>query len=206
MKAVIIGAHLWRDDVEPIATAIACGDLWLSGVEVAADQPLGDRELLLRVADVRARLLDRATFIAIRYGFAVREAAEAEAKCAAHLERWRRVLEANRDNVEMTLKVAASAATPRPDRHDFAGGADYLRALHEATNAAEVDPGFRDAVSAIATHRWMHRDNRSLECALLVGRGDVARVRESGEQLKRDFPDIPFLLSGPWPLEVFVDG
>ena len=204
MKSVVIGAHLRRDDVEPLATALRCGDLWLSGVDVADDQPLGDRELLLRVANTRAQLLDRATFIAIRYGFAAAPAAAA-AKCAEHAERWRRVLEANRDNVEMTLKVVAADPKPRPDRRDFAGGGDYLRALHDAAHAADVDPNFRDAVSRLGTRRWSHRDGRSLECALLVARADIARVREAGEQLKRDFPHIPFLLSGPWPLEVFVD-
>lgn len=205
MKSVVIGAHLRRDDVEPLAAAIACGDLWLSGVDVADDQPLGDRDLLLRVAGIRAQLLDRATFIAIRYGVAVHGSADAESKCAAHLARWRRVLEANRDNVEMTLKVAAAEPKPRPDRHDFANGAGYLRALHDAANAADVEPRFREAVSNIAPHRWSHRDGRSLECALLVARAGVARVREAGERLKREFPEVPFLLSGPWPLEVFVD-
>ncbi len=203
MKSVIIGAHLRRDDVEPLANAIACGDIWLSGVEVAGDQPLGDRDLLLRVANTRAQLLERATFIAIRYGFAVRDASEAEAKCAVHVARWRRVLEANRENVEMTLKVAATESKPRPNRRDFASGADYLRALHDAASAADVDPRFREAVSGIAEHRWTHRDGRSLECALLVARGEVASVREKGEQLKRDFPEVAFLLSGPWPLEAF---
>ena len=205
MKFVVIGAHLRRDDVEPVAVAIACGGLWLSGVEVQDDQSLGDRDLLLRVAEARARLLDRATFIAVRYGFAVHGPSEAEAKCAAHLARWRRVLEANRDNVEMTLKVAAMEPKPRPDRRDFSSGAEYLRALHGAAQAADVDPRFRDAVSNIAAHRWTHRDGRSLECALLIARAEVERVREAGEQLKREFPEVPFLLSGPWPLEAFVD-
>ena len=202
MKSVMIGAHLRRDDVEPLATAIRCGDVWLSGVDVADDQPLGDRDLLLRVADVRAKLLDRATFIAIRYGFSAKPE-EAAAKCAEHAPRWRRVLEANRDNVEMTVKVVSAEPKPRPDHRDFASGADYLRALR--ANAAEADPEFREAVSSIATHRWTHRDGRSLECALLVPRGEVERVRATGERLKREFPGVPFLLSGPWPLEVFAD-
>jgi len=38
-----------------------------------------------------------------------------------------------------------------------------------------------------------------------MARDGVDRVRAAGEQLKRDFPDVPFLLSGPWPLEVFAD-
>ncbi|HEV2722812.1 MAG TPA: GvpL/GvpF family gas vesicle protein [Thermoanaerobaculia bacterium] len=202
MKFVIIGAHLRRDDVEPLATAIACGDLWLSGVGVADEQPLGDRDLLLRVAETRAKLLDRATFVAIRYGFAAAPEAAA-AKCAEHATRWRRLLEANRDNVEMTLKVVAAEPKPRPDHRDFAKGAEYLRALH--AGAAEADPKFRDAVSSFGEHRWIHRDGRSLECALLVPRADVERIREAGERLKRQFPEVAFLLSGPWPLEVFAD-
>jgi len=205
MKSVIVGAHLRAEDIEPEARALAAGDVFLSGVDVADDQPLGDRELVLRVSKVRAVLLERATFIAIRYGFVVHGAEEAAAKVAPHAARWRALLEANRDNVEMTLKVIARNPRPRPDRRDFAGGADYLRALHESTHAAEVDERFRDAVSRLGTHRWTHRDGRSLECALLVPRADVPRVSEAGEQLRRQFPEVAFLLSGPWPLEVFAD-
>ena len=56
-------------------------------------------------------------------------------KCAAHLDRWRRVLHEYRGMVEMTLKVAAAAPRARPDRHDFESGAAYIRALHDATRA-----------------------------------------------------------------------
>ena len=205
MRAIVIGAHLHRDDIEPIAVAVPVGDLFLSGAEIADDQPLGDRDLLLRAAAVRARLLERATFVAIRYGFAVRNTGDAIAKCAPHLARWRRVLVEHRDKVEMTVKVAASGGKPRPQRHDFTSGADYLRALHETTQSADVDPHFRAAVSRIGTSRWLHRDDRSLECALLISRNDVNRAQGAGEQLKREFPEVPFLLSGPWPLEVFAD-
>ena len=210
MKSIVIGAHLRRDDVEPLAAAIDVGDLTLSGIEVPDDQPLGDRELLLRVAGVRAQLLARATFVAIRYGVAVRGDADALAKVAAHLPRWRTLLEAHRDDVEMTLKVAASEHKPRPDRRDFSSGAAYLRALHEATNAAAIDGGFRAAVDArlgtlARAQRWQPRDNTSLEFAALVPRADVARVTDVGAELKREFPNVPFLLSGPWPLEVFAE-
>ena len=205
MKFVVIGAHLQREDVVPPAEPIPAGNLFLSGLSIADDQPLGDRELLLRVANTRATLLERATFIAIRYGLTVRNAEEAAGKVGAHLTRWRELLVANRGNVEMTLKVVASQAQPRPKREEFTSGATYLRALHTATRAADVDPQFREAVSGLGTHRWEHRDDRSLECTLLVPRADARRVVDAGEALKRDFPHVPFLLSGPWPLEVFAD-
>ena len=63
MKFVVIGAHRERNDIEPLAAAIAVSDLWLSGMAVEESQPLGDRDLLVRVAKTRAALLDRATFL-----------------------------------------------------------------------------------------------------------------------------------------------
>jgi hypothetical protein len=112
--------------------------------------------------------------------------------------------------IEMTLKVAATAARPRPDRHDFQSGAAYIRALHDATRATNVAPEFRQAVAdtlapLAVKHRWSNRDTASLEFAALVKREEVAAVNDAGAKLKRDFPSVPFLLSGPWPLEVFAD-
>lgn len=210
MKAVVMGAHLRRDDVEPLADAIAAGPVVLSALTIADDQPLGDRELLLRVAKVRAELLDRATFIAIRYGFAVTSEADAAGKTAAHAERWRRVLEEQRGNVEMTMKIAAASSTARPDRHDFTTGAAYLKALHAATTAVSVDEDFRALVERellplTVRHRWTPRDNQSLELALLIPRERIESVRGAGEAIRAASPHVPFLLSGPWPLEVFAD-
>jgi hypothetical protein len=210
MKFVVIGAHLYRGDVEPLATALPVGQLFLSALEVADDQPLGDRDLLLRIAALRARLLDVATFVAIRYGFSVGSAGEAESKIAKHLERWRRLLIDNRDNVEMTLKVAAESAVTRPDRHDFTSGADYLRALHAASQSVKVDDAFRRAVESLfAPHvdrkRWMTRDEKSMELAMLLPRGEVDALIEAGRKLRAEQRETPFLLSGPWPLEVFAD-
>jgi hypothetical protein len=210
MKSIAIGAHLLRDDVEPLAQAIPVGDLFLSAIDIENEQPLGDRELLLRIAAIRAKLLDVGTFIAIRYGFTFWSADEAQAKCLAHLSRWKRALTANRSNVEMTLKVAASSPCPRPDRHAFSSGAEYLRALHSATQSANVDPSFREATERLlvplaSRHRWSHRDEKSVELTVLVDRGRLEDVRAAGEELRRVAPHVPFLLSGPWPLEVFAD-
>jgi hypothetical protein len=210
MKHVVIGAHLERGDIEPLADAIPVADLFLSGMPIDDARPLGDRELLLRVAQTRAALLDRATFIAIRYGFTAHNESDAASKCAAHIERWRRVLQECRGMVEMTLKAAADAPRARPDRRDFESGAAYIRALHDATRAAEVAPEFRTAVDETIAplavkHRWSARDTASLEFAALVRRESVAAVNDAGAALKRDFASVPFLLSGPWPLEVFAD-
>ena len=210
MKHVVIGAHLDRGDIEPLAEVIPVADLWLSSIPVDDSQPIGDRELLLRVAQTRAALLDRATFIAIRYGFTAYGESDAAGKCAAYIERWRRVLRECQNMVEMTLKVAAEAPRSRPDRHDFESGAAYIRALHDATRAAEVAPEFRKAVDETIAplavkHRWSVRDTSSLEFAALVRWETVAAVNDAGAALKRDFASVPFLLSGPWPLEVFAD-
>ena len=208
MKFIAIGAHLLRDDVEPIAEAIAVGDLFVSAIGVPDEQPVGDRELLLKVAQVRAKLLEVATFLAIRYGFSFATADEAQAKCQAHLARWKRLLTEHRDHVEMSLKVAASSPATRPDRHAFASGSDYLRALHAATQAANVDPVFRELadrtlIPLAERHRWHHRDEKSIELTLLISRERIEAVNAVGVELRAT--GVPFLLSGPWPLEVFAD-
>jgi hypothetical protein len=210
MKSVVIGAHLQRQDVEPIADVLPLSQLFLSAIPIADDRPLGDRDLLLQVADIRGRLLERATFIAIRYGLAVRDEHEAAIKCTGLVSKWSSLLVAHRDEVEMTLKAAAAAAPARPDRRDFASGGQYLRALHETAHAVDIDPQFKSGIERtlmpLATsHRWSHRDTTSIELAMLVRRRDLDVVRVAGEQLRRDFSNIPFLLSGPWPLEVFAN-
>ena len=210
MKFLVIGAHLRRDDVEPVSTALLVGDLYLSALKIEDDQPLGDRELLLRVAGIRAKLLEVATFVAIRYGFTVASAEEAQWKCAGHIANWREVLAENRGNVEMTLKIAAASPQARPDRHDFTKGADYLRALHEARHAAAADPRFREAAEELIVplairHRWLQRDEKSVELTALIPRANLEAVRAAGEVLRERASQVPFLLSGPWPLEVFAD-
>jgi hypothetical protein len=210
MKAVVIGAHLLRDDIEPLARAIPVGDLYLSAVDVPDDQPLGDRELLVTVAAVRGKLLETATFVAIRYGFSLRNDADALGRCSSMLESWRELLTQHRDHVELTLKVAADTVRPRPDRKDFSDGTSYLRALHDSAQAATVDPQFHAAVETLIVpmtveHRWIHRDEKSIELGALIERDRLEELSTAGAELRRRCPSIPFLLSGPWPLEVFAD-
>jgi hypothetical protein len=110
----------------------------------------------------------------------------------------------------MTLKVAAATSMLRPDRRDFTSGADYLRALHAAQQSSNVDPAFREHAERLfaplsVRRRWEHRDERSVELAALVERASLDDVQAAGEELRAVCPTVPFLLSGPWPLEVFAD-
>lgn len=210
MRRIVIGAHLLREDVDPLAEAIPVGDVFLSGVPIADEQPVGDRELLIRIANIRAKLLERATFVAIRYGVAVNSGSEAFSKTAAQLPRWKTLLEQHRQHVEMTLKAAAASPVPRPDRREFTSGSDYLRALHAASRGAHVDPLFHEGVSRLleplaVTSRWQTRDERSIEWNALVERSRVGEVNAAAETLRRESGGTPFLLSGPWPLEVFAE-
>ena len=210
MKSIAIGLHLRAGDVEPLARAVAASSLFVSAIDVDDDQPLGNRDLLLRVATIRAQLLERATFVAVRYGFTFRSAGEAEAKVAANAARWREILEQNRTRVELTLKVAVANAQPKPQREQFSSGAGYLRALHAAKNAANVSDVFKRAVeqnvgSLCVAHRWTSRDASAVEFAGLIERDRLSSLSRAGEALKLACPDVPFLLSAPWPLEVFAD-
>lgn len=208
MKSIAIGVHLHREDINDLADAVPAASLFLSAVSVADEQPLTDRDLLLRVASTRAALLERATFIAVRYGFTFRGEAEAATKIAANVDAWRSLLEENRTRVEFTLKVAA-AGSARPDRRDFSSGAEYMRALHDARDSVSIPPSFRDEVERLIVptavrHQWMKRDTTSVELAGLIERESLPRLSAAGETLKAAAPGVPFLLSAPWPLEVFA--
>lgn len=208
MKSIAIGVHLHGEDIDDLADAVPAAGLFLSAVTVADEQPLTDRDLLVRVASTRAALLERATFIAVRYGFTFRGEAEAVTKIAANVDAWRALLEENRTRVEFTLKVAA-AGSARPDRRDFGSGAEYMRALHDARDTVSIPSSFRDEVDrlivpAAVRHQWMKRDTTSVELAGLIERESLPRLSAAGEALKAAAPGVPFLLSAPWPLEVFA--
>ena len=210
--------HLQRDARRWLAPIVA---LLLAGLLMSGLAPAGvvARALPADAATetmpgdlvtLRASGEEVATFVAIRYGLALASPDEALGKCATHLTRWKQLLTAHREHVEMTLKVAAATIMLRPDRRDFTSGAGYLRALHAAQQASNVDPAFRaNAERLIAPlavkYRWEHRDERSVELAALVERTRLDEVMAAGEQLRAASAEVPFLLSGPWPLEVFAD-
>lgn len=209
-RYLVVGVHDKREDIEPLAKAFAAGSVFLSAIEVPEDQPAADRPLLLRALGIRKELLERGTFIAVRYGFFSSSEADLAAKTSPHAERWRALLDANRGLVEMSLKVVAAAPQKKPDRHAFTSGREYLRALHGASRSASVDAGFRSAIEQRLVvmsrqHRWLHRDASSQEVVLLVENEHADEIARAAESLKADFPHVAFLLSGPWPLEEFAD-
>lgn len=210
-RFVLIGAHLEEEDAAiDGVTCLPAGPVALSAAAYAADQSLGNRTLISRVASLRALLVQRETFIAIRYGASVAGLEEAAAKAAPHGNKWRELLVRHRGTFEMTLKVLAAEAVPDPDRKHFRSGADYLRALHAARSAKRPHPEFAAAAEEsfrpLATAaRWVAREDAAFEYAFLVPRARFDEVKGAAESLKERFGDLPFLLSGPWPLEVFAD-
>ena len=208
VKLIAIGIHGELSDIPHggEASAVAVGSVFVSVLAVSHEQALGDRELLLRVAGIRRELLESGTFIAVRYGAAFSSAGELLNRFIGRAANAAEILRTRRGCVEMTMKIPVGGATAPPDRRQFSNGADYLRALHTHRNAAELDPQFRTRVeerlAPLAEElRWRPRDAASVELVALILRAQVDRFRGAAETL-RDSKQA-FLLSGPWPLEVF---
>jgi hypothetical protein len=208
VKLIAIGIHASQADIPPGSEAapVAVGGVFVSVLAVPHEQPISDRDLLLRVAGIRSRLLESGTFIAVRYGAAFSSEAELENRFRGRSAEAAEILLSRRGCVEMTMKIPVAGAPSPPDRRYFSNGADYLRALQLHRNAARLDPQFRaraeELLAPLAVElRWRPRDAGSVELVALVRRDDVDRFRAAAETL-RDSAQA-FLLSGPWPLEVF---
>ncbi|MFN2239607.1 MAG: GvpL/GvpF family gas vesicle protein [Thermoanaerobaculia bacterium] len=210
-RLVLLGAHLRAEDaaVEGVRV-VPAGDLFLSALEIPSSQGVAAHEVVTRAASVRQELALRETFIAIRYGATATTDQEAAAKCSTHLPRWRQLLGELRGMAELTMRAGGGAKGTRPDRAAFASGADYLRALRASKTASPVDPAFlEDARSRFAEAAGrivaVERHDGGAELAMLVARDRIEEARNIALALRDDWPHIPFLLSGPWPLEVFAD-
>jgi hypothetical protein len=208
VKLIAIGIHGALADIARSgeATGVAVGSVFVSALAVPHEQPISDRDLLLRVAGIRSVLLESATYIAVRYGAAFSSAEELQKRFIGRAAEAAELLRSRRGCVEMTMKMPVGGAAPPPDRRYFQNGADYLRALQVHRNAAQLDPAFRarveERLSPLAVeYRWRPRDAGSMELVALIAREEVDRFRAAAESL-RDSKQA-FLLSGPWPLEVF---
>lgn len=211
LRHVLLGAHLRAEDVAVEGVVpMQAGPLVLSTFPVSGDQNLASREVVGTAARLRQELAAQEIFVGIRYGATARDQQDALRKCEPHIERWTLLLERWRGYAELTLKAGGAALRRRPDRNEFASGAEYMRALHALRHSASVDPAFLadaetrlGAVAAKLIRR--SREDGGTEIALLVRREHLERAREAAEQLRREHPSVAFLLSGPWPLEVFAD-
>ena len=210
-RYVLIGAHRQRSDAEGVQglTLFEIAPLIVSAIEFDAERGIADQEVLGRALAARSTLMSQATFVAIRYGASVKDGYEAAAKVASFLSRWRELLDRHQGMAEITIRIAGPGKGERPDRHAFKSGSDYLRALH-AARAAQIDEKTRSAVQKAFTglaadHRWLAREDGGAEFVALVNRNYMDAVREAGRRLQNEMRDVPFLLSGPWPLEVFAE-
>jgi hypothetical protein len=210
-RLVLLGAHLRAEDANVAGVRVVpAGDLFLSALEIPSSQGVAAHEVVTRAASVRQELALRETFIAIRYGATATTDQEAAAKCSSHLPRWRQLLGELRGMAELTLRAGGGAKGTRPDRSAFASGADYLHALRASKAASPVDPTFlEDARSRFAQAAGrivaVERHDGGAELAMLVSRERIDEARNIALQLGDDWPEVPFLLSGPWPLEVFAN-
>ncbi|HUP63735.1 MAG TPA: GvpL/GvpF family gas vesicle protein [Thermoanaerobaculia bacterium] len=210
-RYVLLGAHLLREDAEiEGVTVLPAGGIFLSAIDAPPRSNVAERDLIAKAARARQELAAKETFIAIRYGATASSPEEAAVKCAVHLDRWKSLLERRRGMAELTLKAGSTSRPTRPDRASFTSGAAYLRALREASRGAEADPAFmvaaRERLGEIAERvELRRREEGGSELAILIRRSAVSAARNAAEELRKLFPAVPFLLSGPWPLEVFAD-
>jgi hypothetical protein len=207
-RYVLIGAHLREVDV-PNVTWFRVDPVYVSAIEFDADHGTANPDVIRRALEARKALVERGTFVAIRYGVTVSGAQDAMVKCVAHAARWREILQKHDGTVEVTLRVGGTEKPVRPDRKEFRTGADYLRALHVAA-APKVSDQTRRAVEVALlpvsiAHKWLSRADGGSEFVALVRREKLEDVRRAGEVLQSQLLDVPFLLSGPWPLEAFGD-
>jgi len=209
-RYLILGAHLEPADaaVEGV-TVLSAPPLHLSAMPYDGDLGASDQATVLRASALRRQLIGREIFVAFRYGFSVSDEQEARGKVSERLTVWQNLLIKHRGSVEMTLRTTG-VTSPRPGRHEFTSGGDYLRALFERRKNSTIEPDFKIAVEErfkplASDSRWIDREDGAREMVMLIARARLAEAQTRGSGLKRDFPDIPFLLSGPWPLEVFAD-
>lgn len=209
-RLLLLGAHLERRDAEGIdGLHLIEGPLTISALQLLDSREANQKATLVEAARLRQELIDRETFVAIRYGATASDDIEAKNRCATHFERWRNLLEAHRGSVEVTLKIATGAKSSPPNRNDFRCGADYMRALSAARTAQLPVPELRRSFEAAfesltSERRWIARQDGGSELAMLIPRARFPEARDAAQTLMKSI-DLPFMFSGPWPLETFVD-
>lgn len=211
-RLALIGAHLQREDTAavPAVRTLQVEGLFLSAFPFDARTGIADSSLIAEVTKARGALIQREIFVAIRYGVSVADQSEAADKIRHHIERWTELLTDYRGYVEMSLKIASQGNTARPDRHQFQSGADYLRELHRTRSAKSLQPEVsemieKDLFPIALQRRWVDRQDAGIELAFLMHRSELDASGEIAQRIKSRFPKLPFMLSGPWPLEIFAN-
>ncbi|MEO8216539.1 MAG: GvpL/GvpF family gas vesicle protein [Acidobacteriota bacterium] len=210
-RYALIGAHLEQGDADTVegVTLFTAGPVIISAAPFDDSKGLASRQTIDSVAMLRGRLLNCQTFVAIRYGASVSSGDEAMPKCRPFIDRWHELLVRHRGKVEMTMKAVAGEGSLRPDRREFISGAGYLRDLQRLRSERALPVAFESAVESAFSPlteeiRHVDRQDLSREFAFLIPRDKLEDAFELARTLKEEFPSVPFLFSGPWPLEEFA--
>ena len=107
---------------------------------------------------------------------------------------------ASKDSWTKAVADAQAAAKAGPGPEELKSIGDFDKAIRNLRAAVD-----EKILPLARKHRWSHRDEKSVELTALIAREQLDDVKRAGEELRAAAPHVPFLLSGPWPLEVFAD-
>lgn len=205
-----LGVHRSADEI--VAEGISridVGPVVVSALEIGEGENAATTSVLTRALELRTALLRGGSYIAIRYGVVLDSAAEVVRVCEPKASAWAKTLEETRGLVELTLKIAPDQKPERPDRKTVSGGSEYLKKLRQmqGSSLSSERKGEIEALLAEGATRtvWRDREGGGTELVMLVPAERVTEFRERGRGLAQSDRRLPFILSGPWPIEVFAD-
>lgn len=205
-----LGVHRSADEIcAGGVSRIGVGPVVVSALEIGEGENAATTSVLTRALELRTDLLQGGSYIAIRYGVVLDSEADVVRICEPKASAWAETLEKTRGLVELTLKVAPEQRTERPNRKSVSGGSEYLMKLKQMQGSS-LPPERRREIEAILNEGanrsvWRDREGGGTELVMLVPSEKVAEFRERGRRLAELDHRLPFILSGPWPIEVFAD-
>lgn len=205
-----LGVHRSADEISAEGIArIDVGPVVVSALEIGEGENAATSSVLTRALELRTALLRGGSYIAIRYGVVLDSESEVIRVCEPKASAWAKTLDKTRGLVELTLKIAPDQKPERPDRKSVSGGSEYLmklKLMQRSTLSKERKEEI-EAILAEGANRtvWRDREGGGTELVMLVPTERVAEFRERGQRLAQSERRLPFILSGPWPIEVFAD-
>jgi hypothetical protein len=157
---------------------------------------------------VEALMADR-DLLPVRYGTRLEDEAAVAQVMEGRRDELAAALERVRGAVELSVRVAASAARPGPpDPVETSSGAEYLRLRAQAeASRDDVSHAVHEPLTALAREstRGGPRPPELLRAAYLVDRDAVDSFVAEVARLQGESPGLAVLCTGPWPPYSFVD-